>query len=311
MSSYLSNFAQLILEICKEENILCTPLSDYWAFYLKKGEQTSYIYGYQFPLNNAVSNSICSDKSTASEVMTIHDIPNVLHVCCMSPITMEYASPAGNWRKIEEMFQQYGSLVLKNNHGTGGDFVYLAKNRLEAENAAQLIFQKADSMAISPYYSIDNEYRVILLNGQVKLIYSKIRPHLTGNGTSTLLELYIEEIKHKRLRPEALSANKQIDFNHILKQGELYPLQWKHNLGQGACAEIVKDLTLIDRLSKLAKEAASALQISFASIDIIKTKESFLILEVNSGVMMEYFAGESKEYREIAKEIYREAILYL
>ncbi|MFA9465734.1 MAG: RimK family alpha-L-glutamate ligase [Velocimicrobium sp.] len=311
MNSYISNYAQLILEICKEEEIVCIPLSDYWAFYLKKGNMESYIYGYQFSLNSAVSTSICSDKSTASEIMTLHQIPNVEHICYMSPTKMEYMSPLGNWSQIEELLEKYRTLVLKDNHGTGGDLVYLAKNKCEVEHAAQLIFTTADSMAVSPYYHVDDEYRIILLQGEVKLIYSKIRPHLVGDGVSTLLELYMRALNEIPLSPEVLTHRTSVDFHKILACGEEFPLHWKHNLGQGATAKIVTNPTLFHTLSKLAIRAATALQISFASVDIIATNSSFLVLEVNSGVMMEYFAGESKAYRSIAKEIYREAILNL
>lgn len=306
---YLSNFAQLILEICKEEEITCTPLSDYWAFQLKKGEVETFLYGYQFALNTAAAHSICSDKSTASEIMTLHQIPNVLHICCMSPVTMEYAPSSGNWDKIIELFQAHGSLVLKNNHGTGGDLVYHARTKLELEHAAQFIFARAHSMAVSPYYTIDNEYRIIVLNGEVKLVYSKIRPHLTGDGTSTVLELYTKALHQKQLRPGTLDHEKEADFSRILKEGEIYPLHWKHNLGQGASAQLVTEKKYLKDLGDLARMAAEALHICFASIDIIETNGKFMVLEVNSGVMMEYFAADGGKNRALAKEIYREAIL--
>ncbi len=311
MSTYLSNFAKLIMEICQEEEIVCTPLSDYWAFHLEKQKKQTYIYGYQFALNSAASGSICSDKGTASEVMSLQQIPNVEHICCMSPIKMEYASPSGNWNRIEKMLQTHGTLVLKDNHGTGGDLVFHAKTKLELEHASQLIFSKADSMAISPYYCVDNEYRVILLNGEVKLVYSKIRPHLIGDGTSTLLELYIKAVNEKRLPPESIKQSGSVNFDRVLSKNEIYPLHWKHNLGQGASAELVTDAAKLEDLSELAKKAANALQIPFASVDIIESDSSLLVLEVNSGVMMEYLAGESTQFRTIAKEIYREAILQL
>lgn len=311
MSTYISNFAQLIMEICQEEGIACTPLSDYWAFHLEKYKKQTYIYGYQFALNTAASSSICSDKATASEVMTLHQIPNVEHICCMSPVKMEYVSPSGNWSRIEEMLHAHGTLVLKDNHGTGGDLVFHAQTKRELEHASQLIFSKADSMAVSPYYSVNNEYRVILLNGEVKLVYSKIRPHLVGDGTSTLLELYLKAVNEKRLPPESIKQSEAVNFDRVLNKDEIYPLHWKHNLGQGAAAELVTDSAKLEQLGELAKKAANALQISFASVDIIETGSSLLVLEVNSGVMMEYLAGESMEFRAIAKEIYREAIIQL
>lgn len=307
MSGYLSNFAKLVLEICREENIMCTPLSDAWAFYLKYRENENYIYGYQFGLNPAVSHALCSDKSTASDVLRLHKIPSVLHVCCMSPVTMEYANPAGNWHTVEDMLSKYGKIVCKDNHGTGGELVFMATTQLEAEHAAQLIFLSAESMAVSPYIPIEEEYRVILLDNQVKLLYSKIRPHLTGDGHSTIVELYGSYVLNSKNKFTGGLPGE--DFDRVLKKGQQYPLNWKHNLGQGAHAQILTDYDAYSQVIDLAKKAAAALKASFVSVDIIKAREGYLVLEVNSGVMMEYLSGETPQARQIAKEIYREAIL--
>lgn len=309
MNPYISNFSKIIMEICEEEKIECIPFSDYWAFYLKYKDKDDYIYGYQFGLNSAVSHSICSDKSMASEIMTFHKIPNVEHRCCMSPVTMEYASPLGNWNVIEKMLEKHSALVCKDNHGTGGDQVYLVHNQLEAEHASQLIFSKAESMAVSPYYDIETEYRVILLQDEVTLVYSKVRPHLTGDGSSTLSELYASYILESSQIIGKPCRSFFTNRKKILKKGEIFPLQWKHNLGQGATAKIENDWNLLSPILSLAKKAKDALKISFASVDIIRTSDEYLVLEVNSGVMMEYLAGENKEKQEIAKQIYKKAIL--
>ena len=49
--------------------------------------------------------------------------------------------------------------------------------------------------------------------------------------------------------------------------------------------------------------------VRFASIDIVSTNEGLKVLEINSGVMMENFAGESPQNYRKAREIYRDAIL--
>ena len=46
----------------------------------------------------------------------------------------------------------------------------------------------------------------------------------------------------------------------------------------------------------------------FASVDVVETAEGLKVLEINSGVMMENFAGQDEESRSIAKEIYRDAV---
>ncbi len=306
MGNYTSNFAVIIREICEEEGIECIPLSDSWAFYFKFDEKEAYIYGYQFGLNSAVAQSICSDKSTTSDVLSLHNIPNVPHICCMSPLAMDYANPKGNFKTIEDMLKKHGNIVLKDNHGTGGDLVFLASNLLEAEHAAHKIFTKGD-MAVSPYLPIDEEYRIIILEHEVMLAYSKIRPHLKGNGSSTLVELYNQYLSDGGMLP--LPQGNNTSLNHILEKEEIYPLHWKHNLGQGATSNVISDLSEISDITQLARKAANALDITFASVDIIKVTGNYQVLEVNSGVMMEYLSKETPALRQTAKEIYRKALL--
>ncbi|GHU32787.1 hypothetical protein FACS1894166_06820 [Bacilli bacterium] len=57
-------------------------------------------------------------------------------------------------------------------------------------------------------------------------------------------------------------------------------------------------------LSKLALSAVKATGIDFASVDIIQIGDTFQILEINSGVMLERFATYSKTNYQIAKRIY-------
>ena len=42
---------------------------------------------------------------------------------------------------------------------------------------------------------------------------------------------------------------------------------------------------------------------------MIRTDEGFMVLEINAGVMMEHLSGEDPEYYEIAKGIYKDAVL--
>ena len=63
------------------------------------------------------------------------------------------------------------------------------------------------------------------------------------------------------------------------------------------------------RACSLVKKTAKALGIRFASIDMIKTKEGWKVLEVNAGVMMEHFASSGENQYITAKAIYRDAIL--
>ena len=84
---------------------------------------------------------------------------------------------------------------------------------------------------------------------------------------------------------------------------------WKHNLSQGATAIEVNDEELKSKLKEIAIKAMHEIGLRFASVDIIKLKSGeLLIIEVNSGVTINKYTNFISNGREIAKEIYGEAI---
>ncbi|MDD6206908.1 MAG: hypothetical protein PUB10_00095 [Clostridiales bacterium] len=316
-----TNFTKLILELLREEGMNASLFSDGWVIQITYQGKTRYIHGYQFGLNSAAAANICNDKSTCSEILSANQIPNIPHVCFMSPLDMRYASRGGNWNTLCTLMKQYGSVICKNNSGTGGEEVYHAHSQLELEHYSQRIFATCPSMAVCPYYPLEHEYRVILLDGEMVLAYEKIRPCLTGDGHSTIQELYSNYL----LTTPPASAYQTVippkDADRVLKEKETYSLNWKHNLGQGARANLLYDRTghvktnpeyapLITSMEAMAKKAATATGIRFASIDLVNVKgeNGLRVLEINSGVMMEYLSGQEKASHDIAKAIYREAI---
>lgn len=302
-----SNFTGLMIEILEEEGISYQLFSGGWVFRIQRGEENpQYIYGYQFGLNSDASQLLCDDKAAASELLSFYGIPNVAHHYFMNPDKLKFASPAGNWRLMMDLLSRYKKVVCKENKGTGGNAVYIAQNQLELEQVAHKIMEKSDAMAVCPYIVIEGEYRIIVLNGKVRLAYEKIRPSLTGDGKAAVRELYAAYLLQEDSPFQAILP--LADKNRVPAAKEEYPLHWKHNLGQGANAFLLEDQEEIAILSDLALQAVKALGVVFASVDIIKCREGYKVMEMNSGVMMEYFAGENEEYRTLAKEIYRDAV---
>ncbi|MGN0298422.1 MAG: RimK family alpha-L-glutamate ligase [Lachnospiraceae bacterium] len=306
MENSQTNFVKMIYEICKEDNIAVQSYSSDWAFRLEKNGVFHFIQGYQFGLNSAVSAAICTDKSVASEVLAAAKIPTIPHHCFMAPSMFQYIGGNGYWSQMQQILERYGEIVCKDNGGTGGKMVFRVKNQRQLEEAASTIFQTCSAMAISPYRQIEKEYRIVILDGEIQVVFSKLRKHLTGDGVSTVRELYGRYILEETCPEQAVISKK--DLNKIPQKGEQYLLQWKHNLGQGADAEILTKEKIDASLGTLAKNAAFALGVRFASVDVVQCEGAYQVLEVNSGVMMEYLSGINRDYYEIAKEIYRKAI---
>lgn len=308
MENATRNFVRIVKEICEEEKISVESFSHDWIFRLYKGGIFNYIIGYQFGLNSCVTHSICCDKSAASEIMTSLGVPNIEHYFFMSPTNQKYVSKHGNWENIMNMLKKYGKLVCKANEGTGGNQVYCVNNQYELENAVFNIFKRSRSMAISPYYDIENEYRVIVLNGEIKLVYTKCRPHIVGDGIHTIRHLLLENLNSNKSYFK-FNELEQNDLNIVLNKGKIFWLNWKHNLGQGAYAQ-VEDLDAIkEKIDNIVKLLVEKMNIKFASIDIVSCDNEYKVLEINSGVMMEHFSQQDENTYKIAKSIYKEAIL--
>lgn len=246
----------IIKDYCEINNINLDLISSNWILKLTKNNIIKYIHGYQFDLNSAGTMLLCNDKSAVSDALDLMNIPNVEHNLILPNLTQEKANICNL------LFNKFNKkVVCKINNGTGGKDVFLVSSYNELIDKLKLIFSKDAYACISPYYEIDNEYRVIILDNEVKLIYLKQRTN-----------------------------------------------SWKHNLGLGAEPIIIEKDSIYDNLSKLALSASLAVNGKFVSVDIVDVSGKLMVLEINSGVMMEHFASKNFENYKIAESIYGEAI---
>ena len=80
---------------------------------------------------------------------------------------------------------------------------------------------------------------------------------------------------------------------------------WRHNLDTGAKPVLLEDGEVRMACVKLAIDAASAIGIAFASIDVVRVDGDWHVLEINSGVMMEALA---KLHPELVQATYDAAL---
>lgn len=80
---------------------------------------------------------------------------------------------------------------------------------------------------------------------------------------------------------------------------------WRHNLDAGAKPVLLEDGDVRAACVKLASEAARAIGIAFASIDLVRVNSEWRVLEINSGVMMEALA---KLHPELVQATYHAAL---
>lgn len=294
----MSEFNNIIKEICNELDIKLTFLSDNWVMILEKDNKIKYIEGNHFSINNQTIGNIMDDKGLFYDLMIYKNYPIIKHKVIFKETNKE---------EIINYFNENNQeIIVKANIGSCGKEVFLVNNQDELLNLTSKLFINQYSLSLCPYYDILHEYRAIILNGECKLIYGKRRPLVIGNGKSSLLELA------KNFNNEYFSKieNQTFDINYIPKKDEEVLLNFQFNLSKGSISFLEIDSNLKDKIINLAKNVANDLDIKFASIDIIETiNHELLIMEANSGVTISKFINQHKGGYNITYNIYKDAII--
>ena len=105
---------------------------------------------------------------------------------------------------------------------------------------------------------------------------------------------------------------KNFDFTYIPKLNEKIDLSWKYNLSGGAIPTILEKNELYNKIENIAIAAGKAMNIGFATIDVIETEDDELyVLEVNSGIGTTIFTELIDDGDKIIKDIFKSAITKL
>ncbi len=294
-------FKKIIEEICHEENIKYNLISKDWIIALTKNNVTKCISGYRFPLNEHAIGSVIDDKFALYELCKLLNLPIINHNVLFNPNSK---LGSNTLELMNNYFEEYNKdVVIKPNNGSEGIGVFHIKDRKELIEKSNELFKSNFSISICPFYNIDSEYRIIVLDNEVKLIFEKIKPVVTGNGKSTLRELL------NNLNPYYFQ-NKltEKEYDIILNKEEIYEYDWRFNLSNGATAKMVIDVDLKKLLSDLALDIVKKINARFVSVDIIKSNNKLYLIEVNSGVCINKVCNFIDKDFKVTKEIYRSAI---
>ncbi len=297
---------RLLKEICAEKAIELEVLSHGWVFRMVKHGNIRHVYGNNFDIDTAATQKIVSDKAAVSQLFTHLKVPHVEHRMFLNPFFADYVSLQGNWEKMRSFAESYDNkVVVKAAQGSSGNEVFLASNPRDLELHVNTLFRNERAICFSPYVPYENEYRLVMLNGQVQLCYQKVRPRVTGDGVSSLAQLIARESQDQPLlvKQQLLAKNAGV-LDKVLDKGEDHLLHWQHNLSKGSRPQPVMDLALVERLTHLAQEVVAALTMRFVSVDIIEHDGELLVLEVNSGVMMDNYVRLLPDGYAQAKEVY-------
>jgi len=316
------SFVATLSEVAQKHGLEFTALSHDWILQLtdKASGKRCSVFGYTFDVNPAAAVEICKEKAATSLVLDSHGVPNIHHSVFLSPsnpFTAGYVPKSGMWSGVQELVSKYGfPVVLKPLKGTGGLDVIKATCWREVEAAVQLIFSREYGLAVSPYKRVVDEFRCICLDNKVELVYRKVRSHVCGDGLRSVGQLLAQRMTDGT--PEEMVALTQAagelrpeELGRIPAAGECVALQWKHNLGMGAKADLEVPAAMAARLAEVSVRAVAAIGMRFCSVDVVDVEEEgLMVMEVNGGVMMDSLMAQMGETgKDLAYRLYEGAVL--
>ena len=306
----MKNLQRIIKQIALENDLSYEVLSCDLVIKLTKGNKIRYINGYKFGLNSHSLGLILDDKYATYELLNSLGISVCKHHILFRPTNHNsYAKNYNSFDYCYDLFLKYNkNVILKVNNGTCGDGVYHITTKKELKKTYNHLLKYNFSISLCPYYDIKNEYRVILLNNEIKIMYGKINPVVIGNGKDKLIDL----LKDFNINYFGYKTNlkKNINYNKVLKKDEKFIYDFKYNLSKGSIITEDIDKETKSIISKMAKDVSKKINLGFGSIDIIKTNDDkYYVLEINSGVMIENYIKLTSDGFKKAKKVYEEAVL--
>lgn len=181
----------LLEQVCARQNLQLTHLSKgYLAALTRKFAPanpsdpalspppqplTRYIWGRDFGLNPASSAAILNDKYAIYETLTYHHIPAVeCQIIYPEGDPNPWAVGCNSLAFAAQYFRAHGShIVLKPNYGSQGIGVRQVASLPELARAYREVFARSYSASLCPFYDVQHEYRVVILDGAVRLAYMK------------------------------------------------------------------------------------------------------------------------------------------
>jgi glutathione synthase/RimK-type ligase-like ATP-grasp enzyme len=292
-------FTQTLASIAQEFGHDCQSIGGGWVLRFTDGRSARHSWGFNLEINSSASHLLAGDKSATAHVLRSCGLASIEHHCVLHPRMGPYAPRSGSFAAALDIFRSLQcDCVVKDNNGTAGLGVYRVRSERALEAAMIRLFNRVHAISIAPFVDIRSEKRFVFLDDTCLLAFEKIRPCVTGDGVRTFAQLVQES--GAEFDPETAA-----DAEEVIPAGADRVLSWRHNLSKGAHARELNPAT--EPALQLAAQAMRALNLRFASVDIVQTDAGPAILEANSGVMLESVRAHIADGDQRATSIYRAA----
>lgn len=214
-------------------------------------------------------------------------------------------------------------LFVKPNEGAEGEGVQMVNSDDELLTHLSMLYQTHDLVLLQEPVP-GNDYRVIVLDGEVFAAYRRTALGVTGNGSDTIAGLLAKRTDELAAmgRPSHVSPDdarisqhlrsQGLDLQEVLENGRQVRLLANANLSSGGDVADVTD-EIANEYKRICADAARAVGLRFAGVDILcrqinRYDDQYGVLEVNGAPGLSHYAAAGEHARQNVIGLYRELL---
>ncbi|MFT7507281.1 MAG: hypothetical protein ACI92I_000424 [Acidimicrobiales bacterium] len=181
-------------------------------------------------------------------------------------------------------------LLIKPDRGHDGIGIEIADNTIQFKKIFTKLYRDKKDFLIQPILN-QNEYRILVVGGEVMLMHSKHKQGVTGDGTSTIKKL-LSEVKESTKDPVYIKWQHQIlgtKPSSVLPQGALF----EYHLVKLPTNQYYKTSHFPAATREWAEAVAKTISSSVVGIDVFipgdfKDTNKYTIIELNTNPALYY-----------------------
>lgn len=276
-----------------------------------------------FDLNTMGACIVASDKAFAAHFMAEMGYPVPEGRAFYSAA---WCKKIGSKRSVDAGWTYAQTLglpvIVKPNSKCQGTGVAKATNRQEFYAAFHRAAQE-DKIILVQRVLPGNDYRIVVLDGEVISAYGRTPLAVVGDGRATVKTLLaklqrafvhdgrdtILESDDPRIR--TVLARRRMRLTSVPKNGERVPLLDNSNLSTGGASRDVTE-TIHPGFKKIAIDLARDMNLRFSGVDIMidgdieqaPKKGMWWILEINDAPGLDHYAASGAKQKRIVEEMY-------
>lgn len=263
---------------------------------------------------------IARDKDLTARVLQEESIPTPeTHFVWMT----KSGNQEDEYQKTLTFIERVGyPIFFKLNDGSQGKGVFPISNERELDNIFRRL-RKSPRDYIAQEALIGEEYRVVVVRGEILLAYRREPLSVVGNGTSSIAELF--RAKKAALAAHGRSISLRVDSEkislHLRTQGldvrsvptigQAVTLLANKNLSDGAepveCTDYIRQ-----KHAKLCRDIYEKCGVDYGGIDLIEDTRTGeirpFVLEINSSPGYKHFIRSSDTNANLVRQVFTQAL---